>query len=178
MDLIQQLKTGIDALGLWEKDIHLRRNEFLKVKGSTDSNLYYIVSGSLRIFFEDEYEEQTIRLGYQGNLIAALDSFITDQPSDLYIQAIKKCDLKMISKAAYLNFIESSPENLKLWQQIMGGLIYQQMEREKDILTYSPLERYQRVLKRSPQLFQEIPNKYIASYLRMTPETLSRIKKS
>ena len=52
------------------------------------------------------------------------------------------------------------------------------MERERDILTSSPLERYNRVLKRSPLLFQEIPNKYIADYLRMTPETLSRIKKS
>jgi len=57
-------------------------------------------------------------------------------------------------------------------------LTLQQLEREKDILTSSPLERYKRVLKRSPQLFQEIPNKYIADYLRMTPETLSRIKKS
>jgi hypothetical protein len=57
-------------------------------------------------------------------------------------------------------------------------IIYDQFEREKDILTYSPLKRYQRVLKRSPQLFQEIPNKYIASYLRMSPETLSRLKKS
>jgi len=54
----------------------------------------------------------------------------------------------------------------------------QQMERERDLLTSSPMERYLRVKDRSPQLFQEIPNKYIASYLRMTPETLSRLKKS
>jgi lipocalin len=56
--------------------------------------------------------------------------------------------------------------------------VYQQIEREKDILTASPRERYLRVLKRSPQLFQEIPDKYIANYLRMSPETLSRMKKS
>ena len=48
----------------------------------------------------------------------------------------------------------------------------------KDILINSPMDRFQRVFKRSPQLFQEIPNKHIASYLRMTPETLSRLKKS
>ena len=52
------------------------------------------------------------------------------------------------------------------------------MERELDLLTSSPHERIQRVLKRSPQVFQEIPAKYIASYLRMTPETLSRILNS
>lgn len=77
-----------------------------------------------------------------------------------------------------MNFVESSAENTKIWHLILGDLIIQQMERERDILTSSPLKRYKRVLKRSPQLFQEIPNKYIASYLRMTPETLSRIKKS
>lgn len=77
-----------------------------------------------------------------------------------------------------MDFIFSSQENIKMWQLILESFVLQQMERERDILTSSPMERYNRVLKRSPQLFQEIPNKYIASYLRMTPETLSRIKKS
>ena len=77
-----------------------------------------------------------------------------------------------------MRFIQSSIEYSNTWQQMLGELIYQQMERERDILTSSPLERYKRVLARSPQLFQEIPNKHIASYLRMTPETLSRLKKS
>ena len=59
----------------------------------------------------------------------------------------------------------------------VDSIMAAQIEREIDILTNSPKERYLRVLKRSPQLFQEIPNKHIASYLRMSPETLSRMKK-
>ena len=51
------------------------------------------------------------------------------------------------------------------------------IEREIDLLTPSPKERYARLLKRSPHVFQLFPHKYIASYLRMTPETLSRLKK-
>ncbi len=175
--MIQALKKKLDAAQIWHKTIQLSRNEYLKVKGSADTNLYYILSGSLRIYFEDDYEEHTIRLGYRDNFIGALDAFISDQSSDLYIQAIKKCDLKVVSKRAFLDFIDSDPANTALWIQIMGQLIYQQIEREKDILINSPKQRYLRVLARSPQLFQEIPNKYIASYLRMTPETLSRLKK-
>ncbi len=178
MNLIQKLKDKLDQADLWEKTISLNRNEYLTVKGNTDTQLYYILSGSLRIYFEDEFEEQIIRLGYQNNFIAALDSFITDQASDLYIQIIKKCTLLVISKATFMNFLKKDPSNLFLWHQIMAQLIFQQMEREKDVLMFSPLKRYQRVLQRSPQLFQEIPNKYIASYLRMSPETLSRLKKS
>ena len=163
---------------LWEKEITLERNEYLKVKGSIDTNIYLVISGSLRIFVIDEYEEHTIRFGYQNNLIAALDSFLSGKPSEFYIQALKKTVVKVISKESYRNFIESSVENRNLWLSILESFVQQQMERERDILTSSPLERYKRVLERSPQLFQEIPNKYIASYLRMTPETLSRIKKS
>ncbi len=178
MDLIQKLLSKIEKNALWEKTISLKRNEYLKMKGSICTALYYIEEGSLRIFFEDKNEEHTIRLGYQGNFIASLDSFISEKPSELYIQAIKKCKLKVVYKLDFMEFIYNDAESLKLWHSILLELVYQQMEREKDLLTSSPLQRYQRVLARSPQLFQQIPSKYIASYLRMTPETLSRIKKS
>jgi hypothetical protein len=63
----------------------------------------------------------------------------------------------------------------KHYIQLLELFSVQQMEREIDLLTTSPAERIARVRERSPQLFQEVPLKYIASYLRMTPETLSRM---
>lgn len=178
MNPILNFIEKIDRQNLWDKELELRRKEFLKVKGSIDTNLYLVISGSLRIYVLDEFEENIIRFGYKNNFIASLDSFITEKPSDLYIQVIKKSKLKVVKKATFMDFVESSEENTRIWYAMLGDLIFQQMERERDILTSSPLERYKRVLARSPQLFQEIPNRYIASYLRMTPETLSRIKKS
>lgn len=168
----------LDSLDLWEKVISVPRNEYLKVKGSIDTNLYFIKDGALRIFVINEEEEHTIRFGYRNNIIVSLDSFITEQASDFYIQAIKKTRLNIISKTAFLNLIHSEKSLNNIWRAILEQLILQQLERERDILTYSPVERYKRVLDRSPHLFQEIPHRYIASYLRMTPETLSRIKKS
>ena len=163
---------------LWEKERILKRNEFLKHGIGLDTNLYFVVGGTLRIFVIDQEEELTIRFGYKGNLITALDSYLTEQPSDLYIQALKETHLKVISKKSYVNFMNNRSDIQALWYQLMEQFVYQQMERERDILISSPTERYRRVLQRSPHLFQEIPHKYIASYLRMTPETLSRIKKS
>lgn len=179
MNPIDLLKQGIIASypNIWKKTLHLKRNEYLKVKGSRDTNIYYVEVGTLRAFIEDEYEEHTIRFGYPGSIITALDSFITQQPSPFYLQAIKKCALKVIPRAIFMDFVAVSPKNASLWRQILEQLTYQQLEREIDLLTHSPAKRYERVLARSPRLFQEIPSKYIASYLRMTPETLSRIKK-
>lgn len=178
MNPISHLKEQIDREGLWSTELQLDRNQYLKVQGIMDTNLYWVAEGSLRIFVVEENEEHTIRFGYKDNFIVALDSFLNEMPSDLYIQALKKTKLKVIGKSVFTKYIKSTPENMETWQLILEQLVLQQMERERDILTMSPLERYKRVLKRSPQLFQEIPNKYIASYLRMTPETLSRIKKS
>lgn len=166
-----------EIIELSDKTITIDRNEFLKVKGSIDTNVYYIESGSLRVFVLDDYEEQIIRFGYKGNIIVSLDSFLTGKPSDLFIQAIKKTVIKVVTKPQIDKFLETE-RNRNLWTKILENLILQQMEREIDILTNSPKERYERVLKRSPQLFQEIPNKHIANYLRMSAETLSRLKKS
>lgn len=178
MNAINEIYKRIEKQNFWDNKILLKRNEYLKIAGTVETNLFYIISGSLKISTIDDFEEYIIRFGYKNNFITALDSFITEKPSEFYIQAIKKTELKVISKENYLNLINQDKELKQLWNVILQQLIVQQIEREKDILTTSPKERYNRVLHRSPQLFQEIPNKYIASYLRMSPETLSRLKKS
>ena len=179
MNPIEELKHRLlkEHADLWETQ-KLQRNEFLKVQGSRDSNMYYVGKGTIRAFVETEYEEQTIRFGYKGSFIGALDSFLTGRSSPFYLQAIKKSQLKVISRTNFLKFVHADATNLQLYCTMLEMWAIQQMEREMDILTYSPRERYERVFKRSPHLFQEIPAKYIASYLRMSPETLSRLKKS
>lgn len=176
--MIHELYKHIEQRGLWDKTITINRNAYLKVAGTIDTNLFYIVSGSLKISIIDETEEHIIRFGYRNNFITALDSFITGEPSEFYIQAIKKTELKVISKERYLQLISENKELKIIWDLLLQQLLLQQIEREKDILITSPQKRYQRVLLRSPQLFQEIPSKYIASYLRMSPETFSRLKRS
>lgn len=167
------LQSGIH----WEhKDF--RRNEFLKISGSTDTQIYFIEKGSVRIFMTDDNEERIIRFGYTGNIIVSLDSFLSGKPSELYIQAIKKTAVKIASKRDFYDFIQSDRKHMEFWMNVLEDLVLQQLEREKDLLINAPKERFERVLKRSPKLFQEVPNKYIANYLRMSPETLSRLKKS
>lgn len=180
MNLLKELEDKIARYPkeLWEKEIGLKRNEYLKKPGTVDTNLYFIKSGSLQILLETEEDDITFRLAYEGNMISALDSFLTGNASDFAIKAIKKSEVKVMRKELFDEFLASSSENLQLWQKILSTVIIEMGEREKDLLLYSPEKRYQRVLERSPALFQLVPAKYIASYLRMTPETLSRIRKS
>ncbi|ASS50874.1 MAG: Crp/Fnr family transcriptional regulator [Candidatus Fluviicola riflensis] len=155
----------------------LPKNEFLVKEGVVDQQIYYIESGAVRVFLQTEFEELTIRFGYKDSFITSLSSFVNGTPSEFYIQAIRGTQLRAISKQQFQAAIDTDIRYLQLYNAILEGLVIQQLEREVDLLTASPTERLQRVLQRSPQLFQEIPSKYIASYLRMTPETLSRVRK-
>lgn len=154
------------------------KGEYLIREGQVEQSLYFIETGAVRVFHVTEFEEQTIRFGYEGSIITSLSSFITGKPSEFYIEALRKTVLKLISKQKLYEIVHESSESLIQYNKLLESLIVQQMEREIDLLTESPIKRLQRVLDRSPNLFQEIPLKYIASYLRMTPETLSRIRNS
>lgn len=180
MDVNQFFKQEIDRIApdIWQPPKQLKRGEFLVKAGGNYPYLYYVEQGALRIFVDTDPEELTIRFGYPGSFISALDSFLAPQQTSFYIQALKKASVLSIHHRDFYAFLKKESTYTELWQKALEHLVLQQIEREIDILTASPQERYQRVLTRSPQLFQQIPNKYIASYLRMTPETLSRLKKS
>ena len=163
---------------LWSSIKTIERNEFISKPGEIERQIYFVEDGALRVFFLTEFEENTIRFGYKNSIMTSLPSFFNEQPSIFYVQAIRKCKIRFMEKQKFLDFVHQEPARKDQFNLFLQSLITQQIEREIDILTFSPVERLRRVQERSPQLFQEIPSKYVASYLRMTPETLSRIRKS
>ncbi len=168
----------IDLSHLAHKTITLQRGQFLTRAGEKDTNIYKLVSGSLKVFVANEGVEHIIRFGYGRDMVVPLDSFLSSRPTDFFIQALKKATVQVIAKTALEAFLKSLPAGREMWISILEDLVLQQVEREKDLLLPSPRARYERVLARSPQLFQEVPACHIADYLRMTPETFSRLRKS
>ncbi len=147
-------------------------------EGQVERSIYLVESGAVRAFLLTALEEQTIRFGYKGSIINSLSSFLSGKPSDMYLEAIRKTTVRMMSKERFQQIVYENEESQQQYIALLELLVTQQIDREIDLLTASPTERLNRVLSRSPNLFQEIPLKYIASYLRMTPETLSRIRNS
>lgn len=144
--------------------------------GDVNTNIYYVDSGLLRSYILVNDDEQIIRFGYQGDFVVAMDSFFTSKPTMLYAEALRKTTVRVIKRAKYEAAVMNDPALSKIWRKILSWMVLGQLEREIDLLTNDPSERYRRVLERSPRLFQEVPAKYIANYLRMTAETLSRVK--
>ena len=157
-----------------EEILTVERGGMLLTEGEVETHLYQLVSGAVRVFLLTEHEEQTVRFGYTGSVINSLSSFLSGRPSEFYIEAVRKSGYKRLSRERLELLITHQPLG---YARFLEEVIVQQIDRERDLLTVSPSDRLKRVLERSPNLFQEIPLKYIASYLRMTPETLSRIRK-
>ncbi|MBB6460955.1 Crp/Fnr family transcriptional regulator [Flammeovirga kamogawensis] len=152
-----------------------QRGEHILAAGGSAQYIYIILSGCVRVIYTTKEEEHTIRLGYENSIIASLPAFFTNTPSLFSIEVIRKSTVRFIDKKNLSTIINTSPELSLDYQKLLEDLVRQQVERELDLLTVSPAERIQRVIDRSPQVFQEVPLKYIAYYLRMSPETLSRI---
>lgn len=174
-NFIEKLLQTFNTIG---RDKIIQKGEFLIKEGDIENNLYYIESGAVRVFYLSEFEEHIVRFGYEGSTINSLASFIKETPSEFYIEAIRKTSLKLISRSELISLRNESEENLRQYIILLESLVTQQIDREIDLLITSPSQRLKRVLERSPNLFQHVPLKYIATYLRMKPETLSRIRNS
>ena len=175
---MQYLKQQLEAFGITPTVVVFKRGEFIFKAGSIANAAYYIEKGAVSVLCDiGQDEDQVIRFGYAGNMLSALDSFISGAPSIYSIQALKQTRVLQVSKEDLQRFWQHGPDAEAQWIKIMESMVLQQMEREVDLLINDPLKRYRRVAGRSPELFQQVPHKYIANYLRMSPETLSRLKK-
>lgn len=164
------IKAGVFKTKL----IELKRGDLLIREGQKENHLYFVIDGALRAYTQIEDEEFTIRLAYSDSIIASIPSYFTGEPSGLAIEAIRKSSLYQINRDEFDAYFNQDMDRLKQYNALLKEFVASFYEREIDLLTSSPAERINRMLKRSPHVFQEIPNKYIAAYLRMSPETLSR----
>lgn len=161
----------------WNKEKMLKSKEILLGFNQKDSNLYFVKNGCVRLFVIDKNGEQiNLGFGYENSLITCFQTFIEGAPSLISIEAIIDTELVAIAKEDLMPLIHSNSE-IALWYQSMLELtLSEHIQRQVELLTLKPYERYEVFIKRSGHLINRIPLKYIASYLMMKPETLSRIR--
>jgi CRP-like cAMP-binding protein len=181
-NLLEQ-KSGLnqsqlaDLLVHWNKNVSLKRNDYLIQRGKVENFLYFVQSGALRLFYPTENEEICIGFAYSPSFICSFPSFIRHQPSEYYIQALRKTEVTGISRTHFYAFMQTNLMFERFWYAQIEQALLGRIEREIDLLLPDPEQRLQRLRSRSPHIFQLVPHKYIASYLRMKPETLSRLPK-
>ena len=166
-----------DLVQFWNHKQSFKRGEFLALSGRIEPYLYLVLKGTFKIYYDLENSEAVVGFGYPPNLLLDYYSFIKEKPSPYYIQVLGEAEIIGIHFTDFKRLKDKHPTLEKLWHKLTEEALLGRIEREIDLITPSPKGRYDRLMRRSPHIFQLIPHKYIASYLRMTPETLSRMRK-
>ena len=154
-----------------------KKGEYLCKNGQIEQYLSIIQSGTCRGFYNKDGEEISVAFMFENDYVSAYYSFLSRRPSLMAIQALTPVIVYSMSEKD-LDRLCNESKNAERIGRLNAERIYRRKEeREISLLTMSATERYTELLKRSPQLFQQIPLKYIASYLGIQPESLSRIRK-
>ena len=152
------------------------KNEMILKDGEVCENIYWIVKGLVRQFYYKNGKELTEYMATENTIVMCIESLFKEEPSHLQIKALEPTIVYCLPKAA-LEVVAMKSVNIQiLYRKILEeSLILSQIH--ADMLRFeSALDRYQKLVKRQPQLVLRAPLVYIASYLQMTPETLSRVR--
>ena len=152
------------------------KNEMSLREGETCTNIYWVVKGLVRQFYYKNGKEVTEYMATENNIVMCIESLFLEQPTHLQIKAIEPSILIAIPKVD-LEAVAMKSVNIQiLYRKILEeSLILSQIH--ADMLRFeSAQDRYHKLIKSQPQLVLRAPLVYIASYLQMTPETLSRVR--
>jgi CRP-like cAMP-binding protein len=154
------------------------KGEQLLTEGQTCKNIYWIVKGLLRQYYFKDGKELTEYMATENTIVMCIESLFKEEPSQLQIAALEPSLVYAMPKAE-LEAVAMKSVNIQiLYRKILEeSLIISQ--RRADMLRFeSAQSRYAKLMKTNPQLVLRAPLVYIASYLQMTPETLSRVRNS
>ena len=155
----------------------LKKGEFLTEYGKITSHIVFVVNGYIRDYVIDpEGNEVTIYIGGPSNFIGAITSFLAQQPSEEYVQAITDAEYLAINYKDLTHLYESSHTWSNVGLHIMEYLFMQKQKRVISFIKKTAEERYQYLIENEKDLLLNVPGRYLASYLGIKPETLSRIR--
>ena len=156
------------------------RNYDKKVKltdiGEQETYVNFVVKGLARKYFYKGKEEVIIQIAKEGDLISSSVSFLSDSPSTYVIDTIEPTIFLSLSKQSLNELYLSSLKWQRAGRLIMTDFLIEQENWELDRIKYTTKERFVRFLSANGDLFQRVPQKYLASYLNIQPETFSRLK--
>ena len=155
-----------------------KRKTILTSQGQTERYLYFTIEGIQKSYYLFEGKQYVMFFAYPPSFSGVVESFFTQTPSHYYLEAITKSDLLRISYQKHCQLIEKHRELDKLFRKVTEMLLKGVIERHHELLAFNAETRMQKFLSRSPHLFNMIPQKDIASYLRIDPTNFSKMIKT
>jgi len=169
-DLVLESKNAFSPLPL-------KKNDFFVREGEICPYFCYIESGILQHAIEVDGEEKTTYLALRNSVTSSLNSFLFGTPSRKNIKAISDCDLWVVDLKTFRNLIDNNVAFHKFYYNLIEKQLCLIDDYRIDLLTLTPEERYKKLLATEPNLLQQVPLHYLASFLGISSRHMSRIRK-
>lgn len=156
----------------------IRKRQYLLQEGDVCKYTAFVEKGALRSYSLDEKgNEHVVQFALEGWWIGDQYSVLTGEPSVYNIDAIEDSEVLLISNASSEAMLEKVPAMEKYFRILLQNNMIAMQRRLVASLSMTAEEKYTRMLNAYPDIIQRVPQHMIASYLGITPETLSRIRK-
>ncbi|HMZ93837.1 MAG TPA: Crp/Fnr family transcriptional regulator, partial [Chitinophagales bacterium] len=153
-----------------------KKNEFVLTKGNVCQDLVFVEKGCLRLYYIQDDVEISVWFAMQNSSAIEMHSFISETPTNYYIQAIEDSEIAYLPKIELTILYQKYPVLQEMMRKFWEDVIINLLERFTALQRDSAEKRYLDLLNK-PDYLQNIPQKYLASFIGVTPTSLSRIKK-
>jgi CRP-like cAMP-binding protein len=156
--------------------LNTTKDQIIKKGETTEKYLYFILNGCGGILLWNNNNYVCLDLCFEGDFFGDYMSFLNQESSPIEVVTFEPSELFMISKKNF-DIISDSEYGNKICRLASEQLFIHKQKQQIDILTKTAFERYNELLTKQQNILKRTPQKYIASYLGITPESLSRIRK-
>jgi CRP-like cAMP-binding protein len=151
------------------------KERLIKV-GEVEKHIYFVGKGLLKKFFYRGREEMITQLADEGSIICSSVSFLTAQPSEYVVQAIEDCEVFSLQVDELEKLYASNNRFERLGRLVIIDWLLQKEIFENERMQLNPKQRFLKFAAENENFMQRVPQKILASYLNMQPETFSRYK--
>jgi len=169
-------KPLLERYGDLLKKIEIDTKTILLSEGEYARRLYFIEKGCLRLWFNNRGEDVTVQFFFEGDRVASAESFFGNQPSFFNLETLEPSVLYYMTKKNFETILENDPDVSKGLLQVLTQRFMYYAQLHLSFIKDTPTDRYIELLKTQPRIVQRVPQHYIASYLGITPVSLSRIR--
>lgn len=155
----------------------IKKKDFLTSTSAIENKVYFILEGVFRLFIELPEKDVTIDFGFPNKFLSSYSSFLMQQPSVSCIQSLTTSKVIFITRNDLYDIYKETTAGEAIGRLFAEEFFRYKSKRELSFMMESPTERYLNLVKEQPQLILKIPQKYVASYIGITPQALSRIRR-
>lgn len=169
-------ETELEDIVTHFKSKTVKKNNYLLRQGDTCKDLVFVQKGCLRLYYLKDDIEVSVWFAFPQSSAIEIYSFISENPSNYFLQAIEDSEVLFLSKTALNKLYKSQPKMQEMMRNFWEDVILNLINRFTALQTDSAEKRYLDLLSK-PDYMETIPQKYLASFIGVTPTSLSRIRK-